>query len=98
MKSDNTYVLDGITLKIRKGEKLAIVGRTGSGKSSILNALFRLYPICEGEIYVNGNNIVELSLQELRQHMAIIPQFGFLYNASLRDNLDPEGIIQEQKI
>jgi ABC-type multidrug transport system fused ATPase/permease subunit len=61
-------------LDIKKGEKIAFCGRTGSGKTSVFNALFRMYPIRSGEIYVNGHETRSLSLLQLRQQMSIIPQ------------------------
>jgi len=60
-------------LEIKKGEKIAFCGRTGSGKTSILNCLFRLYPISSGLIYINGKESNQLSLKELRSQMSIIP-------------------------
>lgn len=58
-----TYALNGVNLKIKKGEKVAFVGRTGSGKTSILNLLFRMYEIEDGSnIYINGKNTKNLSL------------------------------------
>ncbi|KAL4483226.1 hypothetical protein ABPG74_019252 [Tetrahymena malaccensis] len=90
------FALKDVSLKIRKGEKIAFCGRTGSGKTSILNALFGMYPIQHGSIYVYGKNIKSYSLRDLRSKMSIIPQFGFLYNATLKDNLDPEGKIPRE--
>ncbi|KAL4486706.1 hypothetical protein ABPG72_022181 [Tetrahymena utriculariae] len=92
------FALKDFSLKIKRGEKVAICGRTGSGKTSILNALFNLYPIQSGSILVEGKNIKYYSLKQLRSEISIIPQFGFLYNASLRDNLDPQNIIPPLEI
>ena len=88
---DSNNVLKNINLKIKKGSKVAICGRTGSGKTSILNILFRLYEIKRGALYIKSKEIRSYSLSELRGGMNIIPQFGFLYNASLKDNLDPSN-------
>jgi ABC-type multidrug transport system fused ATPase/permease subunit len=57
------YALKGIKLEIKKGEKIAFCGRTGSGKTSILNILFRMYEIREGELYVDGQEVRSLSLK-----------------------------------
>ncbi|KAL4463783.1 hypothetical protein ABPG72_012401 [Tetrahymena utriculariae] len=92
------FALKGFNLKIKKGEKIAFCGRTGSGKTSIFNTLFNMYPIQHGNIYLKGKNIQSFCLKDLRQQISIIPQFGFLYNASLQDNLDPEGTIRRQVI
>ncbi|KAL4477434.1 hypothetical protein ABPG74_002584 [Tetrahymena malaccensis] len=92
------FALKGFNLKIKKGEKIAFCGRTGSGKTSIFNTLFNMYPIQHGNIYLKGKNINSFCLKDLREQMSIIPQFGFLYNASLQDNLDPESKIPRQLI
>ncbi|EAR93205.2 ABC transporter C family protein (macronuclear) [Tetrahymena thermophila SB210] len=92
------FALKGFNLKIKKGEKIAFCGRTGSGKTSIFNTLFNMYPIQHGNIHLKSKNIQSFCLKDLRQQMSIIPQFGFLYNASLQDNLDPEGKIPRQII
>lgn len=86
--------LKNVSVSIKRGEKIAFCGRTGSGKTSILNALFKLYPICKGDLYINGVEHRDLSLGQLRNQMAIIPQFGFLYNATLRENLDPNDEVE----
>jgi ABC-type multidrug transport system fused ATPase/permease subunit len=65
--------VNDFSLKIRKGEKVAFVGRSGSGKTSVLNILFRLYDIQKGEIYVNGRNVKSMSRRELRSKISIIP-------------------------
>ncbi|KAL4449108.1 hypothetical protein ABPG74_021100 [Tetrahymena malaccensis] len=95
---DVQFALKDISLKIKKGEKIAFCGRTGSGKTSILNTLFNMYPIQFGSILVDGKNIKQYSLKQLRSKMSIIPQFGFLYNATLKDNLDPENQIPREII
>ncbi|EAS07787.3 ABC transporter family protein (macronuclear) [Tetrahymena thermophila SB210] len=92
------YALKNFSLQIKKGEKVAFCGRTGSGKTSIFNCLFRLYSISKGDIFIEGQNIQNLSLKQLRDKISIIPQFGFLFNASLRDNLDPLQIHSTEEI
>jgi ATP-binding cassette subfamily C (CFTR/MRP) protein 10 len=64
--------------------QVGIIGRTGAGKSSVLNALFRLTPICAGSITVNGMDIRNIPVKELRTHLAIVPQSPFLFEGSLR--------------
>lgn len=64
--------------------KVGIIGRTGAGKSSILNALFRLSPICSGCILVDGVNIDCVAVRELRSRFAVVPQIPFLFQGSLR--------------
>ncbi|GFZ04617.1 multidrug resistance-associated protein 11 [Actinidia rufa] len=81
--------LKDISFTIAGGMQVGIVGRTGAGKSSILNAIFRLNPICQGSILVDGIDINDVSLRYLRSHFAVVPQSPFLFEGSLRSNLDP---------
>lgn len=83
----NTPVLKNISFKVPKGEVLAIVGSTGSGKTSIISALNKLYPIQQGEILLNNTNINQLSLQELRQKIGVVLQDVFLFSGSVLDNI-----------
>lgn len=68
--------------------KVGIVGRTGSGKSSILQILFRLVDSCEGKIKIDGVDIKEVGLHTLRRQIGYIPQTPFLLQGTLRENLD----------
>ncbi|KAJ2160103.1 ATPase-like protein [Coemansia sp. RSA 552] len=81
--------LDNVSLTINGGEKVGIIGRTGAGKTSLANALFRLVEADSGSIHIDGLDISQISLQRLRTSMAIIPQDPALFHASIRDNLDP---------
>ncbi|XP_057968870.1 ABC transporter C family member 13 isoform X3 [Malania oleifera] len=90
--------LHHITFTIAGGTKVGIIGRTGAGKSSILNALFRLSPICTGCIIVDGINLADVSVRDSRSHFAVVPQSPFLFEGSLRDNLDPFHVNDDVKI
>ena len=82
--------LKGVNLHIRGGEHVAIVGRTGAGKSSIVNSLFRLTEISGGSISIDGNNITQVPQQYLRGGaLSIIPQESQLFSGTVRSNLDP---------
>lgn len=81
--------LKDVSFVIAGGMQVGIVGRTGAGKSSILNAIFRLNPICQGCILVDGINIADVPVRYLRSHFAVVPQSPFLFKGSLRTNLDP---------
>lgn len=71
--------------------KVGIVGRTGAGKSSILQALFRLCDLNEGEIFIDGTEIKSTGLHTLRTNIAFIPQSPFLLQGTIKENLDPFG-------
>ncbi|KAL4261872.1 ATP-binding cassette transporter C [Pleurotus pulmonarius] len=82
-------VLRDVTFHVRPGEKIAIVGRTGSGKSSLLQALLRLTELCAGKITIDGVDALNVGLDVLRSRIAFVPQEGALFLGTLRENLDP---------
>ncbi|KAL9109116.1 MAG: hypothetical protein Q9227_006207 [Pyrenula ochraceoflavens] len=92
--SDNS-VLDRINLDILPGEKVGICGRTGSGKSTMLHALFRLLPRTSGQILIDRIDISSVSLQTLRSRLNAIPQEPFFLAGTVKDNLDPFNIASE---
>jgi len=82
-------VLKSISFVVEAGQKVGIVGRTGSGKSSLLMALFRIVEAESGRVLFDGVDTAELGLGQLRENMAMLPQDPFCYAGSLRSNLDP---------
>nr|WP_328805170.1 ABC transporter ATP-binding protein [Paenibacillus albicereus] len=85
-KNDD-YVLKDISFAARQGETVALVGHTGSGKSSILNLLFRFYDIEQGRITVDGIDVRDIPKQQLRQHMGIVLQDPFLFTGTIASNV-----------
>ncbi|VDM81163.1 unnamed protein product, partial [Strongylus vulgaris] len=81
------YAVRNATFIIKGGEKVAIVGRTG--KSSIAKGLLRLVEKADGDVFIDGVNIAELGLHELRSRITIIPQDPILFSSTLRFNVDP---------
>uniref|UniRef100_A0A4W5PKP4 ATP-binding cassette sub-family B member 6 n=1 Tax=Hucho hucho TaxID=62062 RepID=A0A4W5PKP4_9TELE len=83
--------LDGVSLVVRHGEKVGVVGRTGSGKSTLFLALFRMVELNQGQILLDGVDTRQVGLAQLRSKLAIIPQDPFLFSGTVRENLDPCG-------
>jgi len=79
--------LKNISFDIKKGETLAIVGRTGSGKSSIVNLLLRNYDVESGEVLIDGKNIERLNLNQLREDTGLVPQEVFLFSDTIENNI-----------
>jgi ABC-type multidrug transport system fused ATPase/permease subunit len=82
-------VLKGVSFKVAPGEKVGIVGRTGSGKSSLIVTLFRLVEAYEGSITLDGQDLLGLGLEDVRSRIAAIPQDPALFSGTVRSNLDP---------
>ncbi len=79
--------LKNISFKVKKGETLAILGQTGSGKSSILSLITRLYDIKEGQITIDGKAIDQVNLYDLRNSIGIVPQDAFLFSDTIKNNI-----------
>lgn len=82
-----TYALRNINLTIEAGQDAAVVGRTGSGKTTLIRMLPRLYDATEGEIMIDGTNIQEIPLQTLRTNIGLVPQDTFLFSDTIAENI-----------
>jgi ATP-binding cassette, subfamily B, bacterial HlyB/CyaB len=94
---DEPYILSNINLRVPPGGKLAIVGRSGSGKSSLVRLLVRLYDTSEGRIAIDGTDIRQLNLVSLRRSVGYVIQENTLFRASIRENVslfDPEESLE----
>ena len=105
LRYDNEDVIKNLSLIIKKGETVALVGQSGSGKSTIANLISRFYDISEGEIRVDGKNIKEVNLKSLRKLIGLVTQDSILFNDSIKNNLligkedaNDQEIIQALKI
>jgi len=99
------YVLKNVNLKIEKGKTVALVGQSGSGKSTLVDLLPRFYDVHEGEILIDGNNIRDLKVKDLRNLMGIVSQESILFNDTIYNNIafgmesaNEEQIIEAAKV
>ncbi len=99
---ENFYSIKNLSFTIKEGETLGIVGRTGSGKSTILNLITRQIDPSEGRITVNGQDLREINLDEFRQQLGIVPQDVFLFSDTIGNNikfgLNQDEVTDEQLI
>ena len=84
---EERWVLKGLNVKIAPGSRVAIVGPTGSGKTSLTNVLFRFYPLQKGQVLLDGQTLDQVLRHEFRRHFALVPQDPFLFSGSVLENL-----------
>ena len=80
-------ILEDISFSVNPGETLAIIGSTGSGKTSLINLIPRFYDVNKGEIKIDGKNIADLDPEQLREQIALVPQKTLLFTGSIKDNI-----------
>lgn len=97
-RQDTPLILKGITLNITGGEKIGVVGRTGGGKSTLIQVMFRLVEPSGGKIIVDSIDISALGLHDLRSRFGIIPQEPVLFEGTVRSNIDPTGLYTDDEI
>ena len=95
---DGPEVLKHLNVTIEAGEKIGVVGRTGSGKSSLMNALFRIVELANGSITIDGKDISKMGTLPLRSTLSIIPQDPVLFSNTLKYNLDPFKTCSDEEL
>lgn len=95
---DFPWVLENFNLDIKPGEKIGIMGRTGSGKSTLISLMTRLYPYQQGQLNVDGKAIESYDIAELRTQIAFVSQSTYLMPGTIRDNLSLGRNIEDKKI
>lgn len=98
LKYGDANILDGINLAIGKGEKIAIVGDSGGGKSTLMNLLLRFYDPTSGELFINGTNIKEFSQTSLKHHISLVTQRIYIFQDSLAANVAYGQDIDEVRV
>jgi len=103
--NDDDYVLKDISLEVKAGETLALVGATGAGKSSIINLLSRFYDINKGQIYIDNTPIKDYEINALRENIGVVLQDVFLFSDTIAQNInlgnkniDPQKIIEAAEL
>ena len=97
-RKDTPIILKNINYVFKSNEKIGIIGRTGSGKSSIVLAIARIIEPKSGNILIDGINSQKINLDFLREHLSIVPQDPFIFEGTLRDNIDPLKKYSDEKI
>ncbi|KAK7692904.1 hypothetical protein QCA50_004540 [Cerrena zonata] len=99
-KTELPHAIRGVSFQVKPGSKIGICGRSGSGKSSMVLALLRGLDdtLISGHIVIDGVDTCSIPLKSLRQALSLVAQDPFLWHASIRENLDPEGLVEEKDI
>ncbi|XP_063822575.1 ATP-binding cassette sub-family C member 10 [Ostrinia nubilalis] len=97
-RDSGTLALNDVSFSSWPSEKMAVVGRTGSGKSSMLQAILRLVPLTQGQIVIDGVDLSKLNLQALRSRIGVIPQEPFIFAGSIRENVDPLQVYLDSEL
>lgn len=84
---DAPWALDDVSFRVEPGETIALLGTTGSGKSTVMHLIPRFYDVDEGRVLVDGHDVRDLKLADLRRHIGIVPQETFLFSASIAENI-----------
>jgi ATP-binding cassette subfamily B protein len=83
----DTQVLNDVSFKVKSGESIALVGPTGAGKTTIVNLISRFYDVQQGNVYIDGQNVKDVSIESLRMQMGIMTQDNFLFSGTVKDNI-----------
>lgn len=97
-ENSNILSLDDVTLNIELGKKIAFVGSSGAGKSTLLSLIIRLFDIEDGEILINGKNIKQYKLRDIRNQITFVPQETLLFDGSIKENIRYNSKISDSEI
>jgi ATP-binding cassette subfamily B protein len=94
-EEERKMIIENLSFTVPAGKTVALVGSTGSGKSTIMRLLYRFYEISEGQILIDGEDITKMHINDLRQNIAIVPQDCVLFNDTIRYNIAYGGVNDE---
>jgi ATP-binding cassette subfamily C (CFTR/MRP) protein 1 len=97
-REDKPLVLKDVSFKVEAAQRVGVVGRTGSGKSTVMLALFRMVEACSGGIFLGGVSTRDVTLSDLREAITIIPQDPVLFRGTVRSNLDPFSRFDDDRL
>jgi ABC-type multidrug transport system fused ATPase/permease subunit len=97
-RMDTPCILEDITLTIPAGSKVGIVGRTGSGKTSLIQSLFRMVYVRKGDIVFDGVSLLKADVRDVRELFGVVPQDPYLFAGTLRSNLDPDSCLSDERL
>ncbi|MFN7915166.1 MAG: ABC transporter ATP-binding protein/permease [Vicinamibacterales bacterium] len=97
-RSDTPVILSDFSLTLAPGSKTALVGRTGSGKTSVMQALLRMVYVRGGDIRIDGVSIFDMEVRDLRRRFGVVPQSPYLFAGTIRTNLDRLGVIPTARL
>lgn len=97
-RKDSPRILENLCLQLPEKKRIGIVGRTGAGKSSLLQSLFRMVYRQGGDLKIGADSIFDFDPEFIRQHFAVVPQESYLFKGSLRSNLDPKVEFDDKEI
>jgi ABC-type multidrug transport system fused ATPase/permease subunit len=97
-RHDTPEILRGLSLEIRAGQKIALVGRTGSGKTSLTQSLLRMVYVRAGDVRIGGESIYARPIDAVREAFAVVPQSPYLFAGTVASNFDPSGTILEDRV
>jgi ABC-type multidrug transport system fused ATPase/permease subunit len=97
-RPDTPAILNQLNFMLPSGSKTALVGRTGSGKTSVMQALLRMVYVREGDIRLEGHSIFDMNVLDLRRLFGVVPQSPYLFEGTIRSNLDRTGVLPEDAL
>lgn len=97
-RKDTPVILNNLSLSIKRGEKIALIGRTGSGKTSVVQSLLRMVYVHSGDLKLGDQSLLDFDLLEVRRIFGVVPQSPYLFTGTIRSSLDRLGIVTDDRL